>query len=469
MLFDMKQVLYTIAVIAFIVPTVRAQGDLAGKISCHGTGSGFPESQNQPYTKKLWDGYEISLGPARNAQGGGDDCTAAIYNSEGHVAFRTTGFSVIFDENLTGQDFDGDGKPEVVFITDTGGGNHCCWTYKVISLYPKPHKLFDVDASGAVQFKRDEQGKMLVWSLLPGPYGFTSMARAPFAQKVFRVRDAKLVDATPDFCDQILSDKNEDYRSWNRTLTPENIGKLSSMEGTGASNEEIISALLSRALQNAFCRNFDAALGDLNLWPEATRSKMMAQFSESIKQDYPEFAARLMSSEGMASAQAGNLPQKVAWLKELSASETFLAANLTTVEREQITGQLERTSFDIPDSWESELRVRRVSLGEVDGLLIRETRLLCGGTGNCETWFFRRSQGDWVNLFEQEAPIVSGFGFEQQATGGIKNFLVTANSSAATERRILFRFDGEFYRQSECYDVSLNTPAGERIEKVPCK
>lgn len=28
-----------------------------------------------------------------------------------HVVFRTTGFSVIFDEKETGQDFDGDGKP----------------------------------------------------------------------------------------------------------------------------------------------------------------------------------------------------------------------------------------------------------------------------------------------------------------------------------------------------------------------
>jgi len=265
---------------------------MLGKVSCHAAGLLKPE--DQPYTKKLWDGYEISLGSAHNSQGGGDECTAAIYNSAGHVVFRTTGFSVIFDENHTGQDFDGDGKPEAVFITDTGGGNHCCWPYNVISLSPKPHKLFDIDAPGAVQFEKDSQGKMVIWRWTAGPYGFTSMARAPFAERVFRVREGKLVDATPEFCSRIFSDRNEDFRAWNIDLAPENIKVLQSTGNTGVESEEIVSALLSRALQHVFCRQFDEAVSDLNFWPEANRTKMKTDFAECIKQDYPEFAARLL-------------------------------------------------------------------------------------------------------------------------------------------------------------------------------
>lgn len=76
------------------------------KMACYA----YPKT-TESYTKKLWDGYEISLGPARNASGGGgDDCTAAIYNAAGKVVFRTTGFGVIFDEEHTGMDCDGDGK-----------------------------------------------------------------------------------------------------------------------------------------------------------------------------------------------------------------------------------------------------------------------------------------------------------------------------------------------------------------------
>ena len=290
---SMLRILLAIIVVSYLAPTLRAQ-DMLGKVSCHA--SVMSKTQNVPYAKKLWDGYEISLGPARNSEGGGDECTGAIYNSAGHVVFRTTGFSVIFDENHTGQDFDGDGKPEVVFITDTGGGNHCCWSYNVISLFPKPRKLFEIDAPGAVQFEKDGLGKMIIWRRTPGPYGLTSMARAPFAEKVFRVREGRLVDATPEFCSRILNDRNEDYRAWSIDLTPERIKVLQSTGNTGVENEEIISALLSRALQHVFCQQFDAAVSDLNFWPEANRTKMKTDFAESIKQDYPEFAARLLDT-----------------------------------------------------------------------------------------------------------------------------------------------------------------------------
>lgn len=73
------------------------------------------------------------------------------------------GFSVIFDENHTGQDFDSDGNAEVVFITDTGGGNHCCWDYNVIFLSPKPHRLFD--APFGARFEKDKLGTVLLDSL----------------------------------------------------------------------------------------------------------------------------------------------------------------------------------------------------------------------------------------------------------------------------------------------------------------
>jgi len=52
-------------------------------------------------------------------------------------------------------------------------------------------------------------------------------------------------------------------------------------------------------------------------------------------------------------------------------------------------------------------------------------------------------------------------GFEQEGSGGIKNFLVSANSSAAKESRILFKFDGKVYRQSQCYEGPIRSCGGE--------
>ncbi len=457
-------------VILSLVPALRAQDDerLAGKISCHR--AMVEDPQNRSYTKKLWDGYEISLGPARNGGVDGNGCTAAIYNSGGQVVFRTTGFSVVFDENHTGQDFDGDGKAEVVFITDTGGGMHCCWAYDVVSLFPKPHRLFDIDFGA--RFERDKLGKMLIWERIPGLTGLTTEARIPAGEKVFRVNQGRLVDTTLEFCSQILSPNDADYNEHQRVLEPENIRKL--VAGSEP-DDETSSALLSLAYQHAFCGQFDKALHYLNLWPEETghpqtaRKQVQVTFAESIKKDFPDFAARLLSLSGVATAPARSSTQRIDWLKDLSVNETFVAAKLTAAEQKQIVDQVENTSFDAPDSWETELRVRRVSLGESDGLIVRGARLLCGGTGNCETWVFRRSPGKWLNMFEEKAPIVSGFGFEQETSGGIKNFLVSANSSAAKQSWRSFKFDGKVYRQSQCYEVSIDYPAAEKIEKVSCK
>jgi hypothetical protein len=268
-------------------PIVRAQGT-PDKIACYSD-----RQDNAPHQKKLWGGYEISLGPSSNPDAVEEKCTGAIYNSAGKVVFRTNGFSVVFDETVTGKDFDGDEKPEVVFRTDTGGGMHCCWAYIVLSLSPKPHKLFEIDMQGRVDFDKDKDGKVVIWKRTAGPYGFTSMARTPFAEKVLRVRDGKLVDATPEFCGKILSDESEDYQADERWLTRENLKKLQTTGTDDWNNEEIVSALLSRALQHVFCGRFDEAMKALDLWPEADRAKMKIGFADAIHEDYPAFAAKL--------------------------------------------------------------------------------------------------------------------------------------------------------------------------------
>jgi hypothetical protein len=252
---------------------------------------------NRAYKRKLWDGYEISLGPAANSKGDGDQCTAAIYNKLGHVVYRTTGFNVTFDETLTGRDFDGDAHPEVVFQTDTGGGNSCCWSYNVISLFPKPHRLFDIAADGAVEFEKDAQGKMIIWTRVEAPDVFSvPMAGRPFAERVFRVRDGKMVDSTPDFCARIFSDQNRDFKEWSANLTPENLRQFQSVAQLGDDEENVGRLLLARAFQHVLCRQFDAALADLNLWPAASREKTKASFADFIKGDFPGFAARLVQA-----------------------------------------------------------------------------------------------------------------------------------------------------------------------------
>jgi hypothetical protein len=202
----------------------------------------------------------------------------------------------MFDEEHTGIDFDGDGKGEVVFVTDVAGGAHCCWVYNIVTLLPKPHRLFDVGQGAAVDFVKDDHNKMVIWERIGGSTEYTSMAQRPYAERAYRVKDGKLVDATPEFAAKLFAPGAGDYDEWMRVLTPENIKKLHGVNlgpRTDEDVEEIVSALLSRAMQRVLCHQYDQALEDLNLWPEDTRDDMKDEFALSVKQFSPEFAARL--------------------------------------------------------------------------------------------------------------------------------------------------------------------------------
>ena len=193
----------------FGLSVAPAQAQYDAKIACYN----YPRT-TESHKKKLWDGYEISLGPVPNALEYG--CTAAIYNSAGKVVFRTNGFGVVLDEDLSGEDMDGDGKPEVVFMTDEAGGAHCCWVYNVVSLVPKPHKLFDVGQGLGVNFQKDKEGKTIIWERVGGTTEYTGGAGQPTAKQVYRVQAGKLVDATPEFCGEIFSAASRDYDVWTR-------------------------------------------------------------------------------------------------------------------------------------------------------------------------------------------------------------------------------------------------------------
>jgi hypothetical protein len=268
-----------------ICPSLRAQDD-PNEIACYSD-----HKKSDSYKKKLWDGYEISLGPSRDADAVEDKCTAAIYNSAGHVVFRTSGFNVVFDQDLTGEDIDGDGKPDVVFRTDTGGGQHCCWGYVIFSLSPKPHKLFEIAMEGRVDFDKGKDGKMVIWERVSVPDAVgTSMAQRPFAAKVLRVKDGKLVDVTPEFCG------TQDERFERGYLKPEDLKKLATAGDHGAGsydNEEIVSTLESRTAQHVFCHEYDDALKDIDLWPPHKQDDVVENLAEALKDQYPEFVAKL--------------------------------------------------------------------------------------------------------------------------------------------------------------------------------
>jgi hypothetical protein len=131
----------------------------------------------------------------------------------------------------------------------------------------------------------------------------------------------------------------------------------------------------------------------------------------------------------------------------LHHEETLAKLGLPQAELTQVISGVEAAAFDSPDSWEKELRARRISLGSAPGLVLQGSDLLCGGTGNCQVFVFRRVGKDWLSLFEaQQAPVVEGFSFGPGLTQGIKDLHVVSNNSADKSTQATYRFDGKLYR-----------------------
>ena len=133
-------------------------------------------------------------------------------------------------------------------------------------------------------------------------------------------------------------------------------------------------------------------------------------------------------------------------MQTIGIGETFAVAKLSAKEIGEIITAIEPSAFDTPDSWQKELRVRRVDLGARPGIVVRGTRLLCGATGNCQIWVFRKVNGKWVSLFEGDAPLAEGFQLGPTSTNGIKDFSIAANLSAESAKRTTYKFDGKVYR-----------------------
>lgn len=134
-------------------------------------------------------------------------------------------------------------------------------------------------------------------------------------------------------------------------------------------------------------------------------------------------------------------------MQMLGSRDTFRAAGLSSAEVKEIVKQVEESAYDIADEWESELRVRRVDLGESPGVILQGTKLLCGATGNCQTWVFRKALNGWMLMFaKDDVPIADGFRLGPAVSHGIKDLIIQANSSAEAVHTITYKFDGKLYR-----------------------
>jgi hypothetical protein len=137
----------------------------------------------------------------------------------------------------------------------------------------------------------------------------------------------------------------------------------------------------------------------------------------------------------------------LAQMESLGPKDPLAAAHVSAKEIREIIAGVKKSAYDIPKSWSTELRLRRVDLGNGPGIVVQGTSLLCGGTGNCQIWVFRKANVNWVSMFANDQTILAeGFNFGPAVTHHIKDLTIVTNLSADESKRVTYKFDGSLYR-----------------------
>ncbi len=211
-------------------------------------------------------------------------CIAELRDRAGRLVRADSGFAARVDRS-TGLDIDADGTPELVLEMDVGGGNHCCRMFVVVSLREPVRALFEFPMQGATAFRRDDAGRVTLWSWEGGLYrGDGTMANRLFAQRVYRWSGVELVDETPAHCAEIRASQEP----------PPDADALRRLAAFGARHDSaygVADAIEELMFQDVFCRDFDQALRKAQaLWPAASRSAFITGFRELVVRAYPEYA-----------------------------------------------------------------------------------------------------------------------------------------------------------------------------------
>ena len=150
------------------------------------------------WTENLWDGYKIEIAPV--AGSAESQCRAMFKSADGKVLFEVTGAEALVNP-ISGNDLNGDGKPDVVIETHRTAGQ-CCFTYSILTPGVDPPLLKQITTTPPLVFEdRDNNGKIEISTHDFAFVGIEGLAESdsPRPLVIFRLRGNTLFNVSPAY------------------------------------------------------------------------------------------------------------------------------------------------------------------------------------------------------------------------------------------------------------------------------
>jgi hypothetical protein len=88
----------------------------------------------------------------------------------------------------------------------------------------------------------------------------------------------------------------------------------------------------------------------------------------------------------------------------------------------------------------------------------------CSPTGNCPIWVFMKSGNQYKSILGRDA--IQTFTIQPTSTNGLRDIVLGMHGSATEQELHLYRFEGQQYRETACYEANWSRLVGDDVQEL---
>jgi len=235
-------------------------------------------------------GFTIEVKPIPDPNVSGNTlCQASVTGPEGKIVYSFDDWGAEIDR-ISGKDINGDGEPDVVLVSYSGGA-HCCWTYHIISLGKKPGLIREFENRDTASFEDLKGNGQLEIVIRDGTFDFgfgLDHASSVFPVLIVQLQGSEFLDVSSDFWPTY----EKEIQQARENLTDGRIQEFLHSEATGnvyeLEHERTKSSILLVFLDYLYGGKQDEAKKLLNKWwplnsQEQTWSEIMTGYCSGLR------------------------------------------------------------------------------------------------------------------------------------------------------------------------------------------